>query len=268
MSAPLFADDYQMKHAGRREAGMRNWRLPGGALLAVMMIAVAGLGASHLSDPRTLPIRHVRINGEFRHLSPAALQEAASDVVRGGFFNVNVETVRAALLREPWVRDVAVRRVWPDSLSLHVTEQIPVAQWGDEGLLNGDAQRFAPERGTWPAGLPVIAGPAGAEPAMLEQYRYMDGALARHGLKVARVDLNERRSWSLTVADGPEVILGRRDAVSRFDRFTTVLPGHLLESLARIAVVDMRYTNGFAVRWKEEGISELKAGGEEHGEKE
>lgn len=266
MSAPLFADDYQLKHAGRAGETGRNWRLPGGALLAILVIAGFGLGAAHLSDPHTLPIRHVRINGEFRHLSPASLQEAARDVVRGGFFSVNVDTVRATLLREPWVRDVSVRRVWPDALSLHVTEQVPVARWGDSGLLNGDAQVFTPGRDTWPGGLPRISGPAGAEAVMLERYRYMDGALSQLNLKVASVDLDERRSWSLALEQGPAIVLGRRDAASRFDRFTTVLPGHLLESLARIEVVDMRYTNGFTVRWKEEGVSELKAGGEEHGE--
>lgn len=266
MSAPLFADDYQLQQDGRREIGRWSWRLPGGALFAILVTLALGSAVSHVHDPGTLPIRHVRINGEFRHLSPASLQEAASDVVRGGFFNVNVDTVRAALMREPWVQDVIVRRVWPDSLSLHVTEQVPVARWADSALLNDKAQTFAPERGTWPSGLPRISGPAGAESTLFEQYRRMTAALEPLGLKVARVDLDERRSWSLTIERGPEVILGRRESMSRFDRFTTVLPGHLLETLERIAVVDMRYTNGFAVGWKDGGTSELTAVREEHGE--
>jgi cell division protein FtsQ len=265
MSAPLLAEDYPVQQGGRH-TGQRNWRLPGGVLFAILIAVALGLGALHVLDPRTLPIRHVRINGEFRHLSPAAMQEAASGVVRGGFFNVNVDAVRAALLREPWVRNVTVRRVWPDALSLQVTEQVPVARWGDAGLLNGDAAVFAPEPSTWPDGLPLFSAPAGAESMMLKRYRHMADTLAGLGLKVARVHLDERRSWSLTVEGGPEVILGRRDSVSRFDRFATVLPGHLLETLDRVTVVDMRYTNGFAVRWREAGNSELRTVREEHGE--
>lgn len=266
MSAPLFADDYQLQ-GGRPEVGRLSWRLPGGALFVILVTLTLGSALSHLLDPGTLPIRYVRINGEFRHLSPASLQEAASDVVRGGFFNVNVDTVRAVLMREPWVRDVIVRRVWPDSLSLHVAEQVPVARWADAALLNDAAQIFAPDPATWPSGLPRISGPAGTESALLEQYRHMTAALAPLRLKVARVDLNERRSLSLTIEQGPEVVLGRKDSMNRFDRFTTVLPGHLLETLARIAVVDMRYTNGFAVRWKGGAASELTEAREEHGEK-
>jgi cell division protein FtsQ len=254
----LFADDYQL----RRE------RPSGGVLFAILTAITLALAALHVLDPRTLPIRHVRINGEFLHLSPASLQEVASDVVRGGFFNVNVDTVRAVLLKEPWVRDVTVRRVWPDALSLHVVEQVPVARWGDAGLLNGDAQLFTPERITWPDGLPRISGPDGTEPVMLGQYRYMNEALGRHGMKVERVDLDGRRSWSLAIGGGPQVVLGRRDAIERFDRFTTVLPGHLMETLPRVAVVDMRYTNGFAVRWKDARGSEPIGVREAHGQEE
>jgi cell division protein FtsQ len=265
MSAPLIAEAYPLHDAGGRPTP-RHWRLSGGVLFAILVAAALGLGASHLLDPRTLPIRHVRVNGEFLHLSPASLQEAASDVVRGGFFNVNVEAVRAALLREPWVREVTVRRVWPDALSVHVTEQVPAARWGDAGLLNGDAEPFAPEPDTWPSGLPRLLGPPGAESALLEEYRYMSAALAGPGLKVAQVDLSERRSWSLTLDGGPKIVLGRRDARSRFDRFSMALPGHLLDALPRIAVVDLRYTNGFAVRWKGAEIPEHTAVQETHGE--
>lgn len=265
MSAPLFADDYQLKPAGMQAGAERNWKYTGGALFFVLLAAALGFAATHLLDPRTLPVRHVRINGEFRHLSPASLQDTASDVVRGGFFNVNVDAVRAVLLREPWVRDVTVRRVWPDSLSLHVTEQVPVARWSDAALLNADAERFAPERSTWPDGLPLISGPDGAESLMLDRYRYIEAALAARGLGVARLDLDERRSWSLTLEQGPRIILGRREYMNRFDRYTMVLPGHILDSLRRIEVMDMRYTNGFAVRWRDAGRPQFTTGREDHG---
>ncbi len=68
-----------------------------------------------------------------------------TDKVRGGFFNLDVDAVRLALLGEPWVSEVTVKRIWPDALRVIVIEQIPVVRWGDSGLLNPAGEYFAPE---------------------------------------------------------------------------------------------------------------------------
>src|SRR5690606_35640605 len=148
-----------------------------------MVLLAAALAAAfvYLSDPRALPIRYVRVKGDFRHLSPALLERTAGEVVRGGFFNVNVETVRATLLAEPWVKGVTVRRTWPDGLALYVREQVPVARWGDAALLNRDAEVFVPARESWPEGLPALTGPEGTEALVLERWRYVQQELDGYG---------------------------------------------------------------------------------------
>lgn len=263
MSAPLLVDEIRPRPAARTAPAER--RVPAGMLFTLLLGVLLALAMAHVLDPRTLPIRHVRINGEFRHLAPAALQAAASDAVRGGFFNVNVDAVRLQLMREPWVRDVTVRRVWPDTLSLQVVEQEPIARWGEAALLNAQALRFAPDRASWPQGLPQLGGPDGSEALLLRRFRTMQQALAPHGLLLDRLELDERRSWTLGIRAGPRVILGRRDYLSRFERFSTVIPGYVRDNLGRMAVVDMRYTNGFAVRWKQTAPAATTRQGE-HGE--
>lgn len=93
-------------------------------------------------DPMTLPIRHVSINGDFNHLSTVLLQERASKVVRGGFFNVNVESIQNVVSEDPWVKDILVRRIWPDRIMVDIKEQEAVAKWKDNALLNHDAMIF------------------------------------------------------------------------------------------------------------------------------
>ncbi|MEX2354049.1 MAG: hypothetical protein WD709_07670, partial [Gammaproteobacteria bacterium] len=74
-----------------------------GLVFTLAVIGLLGFGAMKLMDPATLPVRHVSVSGDFIHLSPFSLERRVSDVVRGGFFNVNVDTIKQTLIQEPWV---------------------------------------------------------------------------------------------------------------------------------------------------------------------
>lgn len=250
MTARVSVDGLQIRpeRPSRPQPAQARHRI--GVVFTAGLAFLVVVAVQYLLDPRTLPIRHVQMNGEFRHLSPPVLQEIAEHVVRGGFFNVNVEVIRGALLDEPWVRHVTVRRVWPDSLSVYVQEQIPVARWGERALLNDQGELFAPAVDAFPEGLPILRGPNGTHAEMLARFRFIEHALAQHRQRAAMMTLSDRRAWSFVLAQGTTVILGRRDFLGRFERFTAIIPDFLVGSLDRIDAVDMRYTNGFAVRWK------------------
>lgn len=223
-------------------------RIPAPYALALLVLLGVLL---HVLDSETLPIRRVRVSGEFRHLAPHELQRIAEDVVRGGFFNVNVVAIQRRLSAEPWVAGVSVRRNWPDGIDLQVTERRPIARWGENALLDGSGNPFAPPAASFPAGLPVLQGPEGSEAVVLETFHKVQEKIAGPGIRIAAITLNPRRSWSFVIADGPTVVLGRQDVDRRLDRFAVALSKHLFPYLARIAAVDTRYTNGVAVRWND-----------------
>lgn len=219
------------------------------ALLAALL-GLSAWGVTVLRDPATLPLKTVRVEGAFTHVSKQELQQAVTDAVSGGFLTVNVAAIRAAAQRLPWVRDASVRRVWPDALRVNVTEQIPVANWGGQGLVNADGEIFTPPAASFPPNLPELRGPQGSAPAVLAQYRAMDKTLAPLGLRIARLELDERRAWRATLDNGMELMLGRADAYARLLRFAQVYHGLLAAQAPRVARVDLRYSNGLAVRWK------------------
>ena len=62
--------------------------------------------------------------------------------------------------------------------------------------------------------------------------------------------LSERGSWSLSTAGGAQIVLGdRTQAGKRLRRFLDVYPQVMAGHADAFAYVDLRYTNGFAVRW-------------------
>lgn len=221
-----------------------------GSLVVLVFISLLVWGGMTLSDPDTLPIKQVRIEGDFTRLSPVDLQLLVTDKVRGGFFNLDVDAVRLALLDEPWVSEVTVKRIWPDALRVIVIEQVPVVRWGDSGLLNHAGEYFAPEITTIPVVLPLLSGPVGSEVNLLNRFNMMQERIQAIGFNIASITLNERRAWSFQLKNGIKVVLGRRDFEDRFNRVLTLIPTTISGRIEQTESIDMRYTNGFSILWK------------------
>ena len=217
----------------------------------VFMIVATVIGivwiARELSDPTALPIRRVMVEGEFKHLTTEHVQHAVIDAVHAGFFGVDVADIRRLLQDEAWIRDANVSRMWPDGLHVTIVEQIPVARWGDYGLLNERADVFVPSVEDLPRDLVQLNGPLGSEQEVLERFGYIRAQLADVGLKSVGLTLSDRRAWTITTEGGHEILLGRRDLEERLARFKWGYSKGLNAAWERIGHVDMRYTNGFAV---------------------
>jgi len=217
----------------------------------LIMIVATVIGmvwlARELSDPAALPIRRVMVEGEFKHLTTEHVQRAVVGAVHAGFFGVDVTDIRRLLQDEAWIRDANVSRMWPDGLHVTIVEQIPVARWGDYGLLNERADIFVPAPEDLPRDLVQLNGPLGSEQEVLERFGYIRAQLATIGLKVVALSLSDRRAWTITTDGGHEILLGRRSLEERLARFKWGYTKGLNAAWERIGHVDMRYTNGFAV---------------------
>jgi len=230
------------------------------------VVGIVALGACivPLRDvwPKILPIKQVEIAGEFTHLSPSELETSATDLIRGGFISVSVAAIKRELVQEEWISKVAVRRVWPDRLMIYITEHEPVALWGDNSLLSSEAVIFSPPQDSFPAALPALRGPQGSARAVLQKYLLLQQELAQLNLELEALTLTERRAWQFSMVNGPLVLLGRKDLEGRFERFFDFAIPYQSDRLSRAASIDMRYTNGFAVRWTGESGRTIPGRGE------
>lgn len=202
-----------------------------------------------LPVPEILPIKRVQISGNFVHLSPAELEKKATEIIQGGFMTVNVAGIKRELLQEEWINVVSVRRVWPDGLLIFITEHEPVARWGSNALISNEAAVFSPAETSFPQGLPFLSGPRGSEKAVLEKYEFLKAELRRWDLEIDMLVLTERRAWQFRLANGPAVLLGKKDVDGRINRFFNFAIPYHADRLLQAGTIDMRYTNGFAVKW-------------------
>ncbi len=204
---------------------------------------------SHLHISNYFPIQTVRVYG-VNHLDQREVQAVISPLVEHGFFATNVEYIRDRMLQMPWVSDIFVRRNWPDQVSITVVEQTPVAEWNHQGLLSGTGAIFTPNRDTYPQQLPHFVGPDGKHVLMLEYATQMNRLLMPLHVKIAYLEMTPYLTWKVVLNNGVTVQIGHKDILTRLQHFVRVYPKIIGQRAAEVDSIDLRYSNGIAVRWK------------------
>jgi cell division protein FtsQ len=229
-------------------AGVRR-TLAATGLLAGLAVAALPL-AGDLVERQVLS---VRIAGEFQHVAREALEASVRrNLAAGGFFAVDVEGVRRAALALPWVREVTVRRVWPDSIHIAVVERVAVARWNQDALLEDDGSMFTPTEGAGRYPLARLEGPSGSHLRVLGEYKRLATGLAMLGGGVTRVSLSARGQWEIEFGNGLTLVPATPLDAAALQDFARALPGILGDRFERAARIDLRYANGFAVRWRDD----------------
>ncbi|MCY1212145.1 Cell division protein FtsQ [compost metagenome] len=219
-----------------------------------VMLVVLGFGAYEAAQ-RVLPyadrpIAKVNVQGDLSYISQEAVQQRIAPFIAASFFSIDLAGMRRELEQMPWIAHAEVRRVWPDQVMVRLEEQLPIARWGDEALLNNQGQAFAPRELAHYEQLPQLWGPQRAQEQVMQQYQMLSQMLRPLGFSIVRLELRERGSWFLSTGQGVELLLGRDHLVEKMRRFISIYEKTLKDQIANIERVDLRYPNGLAVAWR------------------
>ncbi len=238
----------RMKLPALGAVGLR--RLKAAVALPVAALACYGVGkgAQLVLDQ---PVRELEVHGTFQRVTAIQVEAAVAEALNAGFLTVDLEALRERVQALDGVDGVNVSRSWPDKLIVRVTEHQAAARWGEHGLLNVRGELFTEHSQHAFPELPSLAGPPGTERDVARRYLAVRGKLAEADLALESLTLDERGSWRLVLASGQEIRLGRRDIDERLYRFFDVVAPALASELPRVEYVDLRYTNGFAVGWRD-----------------
>lgn len=195
-------------------------------------------------------IMAIDVRGELVGENRNALERHVGDWIGRSYFATDLAEVKTALEQRPWVASAAVRRVWPDRLVVDVRERKPLAYWNNEQLVSRTGRLFAPANRDVAGRLPLLAGPDDRVRDVIDMARHLSESLAAEEIGFAGLALEERGAWTLRLANGIEVALGRDQVEQRFERFLIVYRDQLAPRADQVTRVDARYSNGVAVQWK------------------
>lgn len=219
------------------------------ALFAAAFVFIAYATVYYAVRLPGFPLREVRITHELAHVTSDQIEAIVAHELNGNFFTLDLEHTRAAFEKLPWVRNVNVRRQWPDRLDVTLEEHVPLGRWGDAALVNTYGETFA---AAYDPKLPLFVGPPGSAKEIAIQYGYFQRSLGAIELTPVQVEVSARRAWRVRIASGITLELGRDSIEARLDRFIAVYARTVGSLQRRLTYVDLRYPNGFAV-----GIPEL-----------
>ena len=213
------------------------------ALATVLLLYALLFLVVHLP---VFPLRKVDVKGELHHVNREQVQFIVAREMKGNFFTLDLNRTRAAFEKLPWVRNVNVRRHWPDRLEVAIEEHVVLARWGGTALVNTHGELF---KAASNALLPEFNGPEDSASEVTRHYADFTRLLKPLNLAPTRMTLSERRALELKLNNGLVVELGRDKVRERLEKFVGVYERTVAKLPQAVAYADLRYPNGFAVRY-------------------
>jgi cell division protein FtsQ len=214
------------------------------AVAATSVVALLAAGGWYGYD-RVVnrPVRDVVFTGDLGPVPKDVLEEFARELTKRTA-GTSLASVRENAKRIPWVRDAAVRRLWPDSIEVRLEAYRALARWNAKALVSPAGEIFA---AATDAPLPSFQGPDALAPSIVATWPMLAAALAPLGSALREMHVSPRGAWDVVLESGVRLVLGHEDIVPRARRFAAAWP-QLVARGVDTKYADLRYPNGFALR--------------------
>jgi cell division protein FtsQ len=214
-------------------------------MLTLALVLVTGSAVHVVVHSPLFELRHVQLVGAVSQTTREQVAEIVRRDIRGNLVTLDIDAARTAFERLPWARAVMVRRHWPGQLEVTLEEHIALARWGDSALVNTHGEVF---NASYAGYLPVFSGPPESVKEIAIQYEYFRSVLAPIARVPTRVSVSARHAWQIQLDGGTVLELGRDQAEARLARLASVYDQTVARLNRPIEYIDLRYSNGFAVR--------------------
>ena len=189
------------------------------------------------------PVRDVVFTGDLERVPKDVLEEFARELTKRKV-GTSLASVRENARRIPWVRDAAVRRLWPDSIEVRLEAYRALARWNGKGLVSPGGEIF---NAASDAALPSFQGPDALAPAIVATWPMLVAAVVPLGSAIQELHVSPRGAWDVVLESGLRLVLGHEDVVVRARRFAAAWP-QIVARGVDTKYADLRYANGFALR--------------------
>ncbi len=227
-----------------------NWKLTAWAMIPVLLLAGFLYARHWINDSSHLRITNVEVIGDIQHTDRQTIQGIIEPFIKTNLHLLDASALEDELEFEPWIRSVAIIKRWPSDLVVEITEQSPVAFWGDDRLVNHLGEIFDASLPSQKGVMPLLYNPEDKGLEMIRQYKMIQQWFKTAPIGVNEFIINARGSWRIRLTNGWQVEIGKMEQERRIKRFLVAYKKELASKADKVKKVDLRYTNGLAVSWK------------------
>ena len=216
-------------------------------LITVAIVVIAGVWGVKKID--NVSIKTIEIQSALTNVNKSDVRNIAATYIQDGFFTVNLSRFEDELNEISWVYKAKIKRQWPGKLAIRIIEQVPVFRWGDSQLLNGDGHVFAVSNVNEFSHLPLLYGVEGREQYLMSLYKRYQEQFKRMHASILEIEEDARYDKKITLANNISINVGREHAERQIERCLYSFAMFSKAERAAISSIDLRHSNGFAVRW-------------------
>ncbi|MBV45247.1 MAG: hypothetical protein CML87_05310 [Rhodobiaceae bacterium] len=196
------------------------------------------------------PIELINVNGDLKRVSIKSINNHTNNLLNKGFLSFNASEVKEKIESLDWVESAEIIRVWPNKIDIRIMEESLLGIWNDDLILNSSGKLYVVDQRSIPANLPRLIGPKGSEKDVMNLFIQINNLLTGRGLYLEALTLDTRGSWSFTIKPKIEIKLGKTEINQKLERFFLALDQSLLAKINKVSYIDLRYSEGLAVAWK------------------
>ena len=220
------------------------------ALVVIAGVAWGGFQAWKLwLDHKHGALIQIDLINPSRRVTQEAMQTLLKPYSGLSFWQLDLPVIRRVVESHAWVSKAEVYRYWPNRLKIEITEQIAIARWGDTEVINQRGELFQPDSMQGLETLIQLSSLTAKPKDVLIMLRDMLAVINPYGLHIRQLTQLADGSWQVFLISGDEGYLPARDAMLSLKRLLA-LYGSIPEQENSKMRIDLRYRDGFAVKWQ------------------
>lgn len=200
-------------------------------------------------DVITQPITKVTVRGNLQYTNNEQIKAITQPFLQQRLSAVDVTSLQQQLKRLPWIKNVNIRKIWPNTLELQFSEKQPLAVWNGHWIVDIEGNSFFPDE-IPNLQLVELNSQFNQEKLVLKQYLTFANNLQIANIPIKQVNITKNGETTIVVGDNTRVLLGGGDVIAKLDNFIR-LKRTVIDKSDKMAVkIDLRYSNGAAIKWK------------------
>jgi len=197
-------------------------------------------------------VTEISINNDLKQVEASSIAKILNREEYAYLLEIDVTKLQNEIKKLNWVKQVEIRKKWPNTIEVLIEEYLPIARINkkllvDSGVLIGANNLKEMNE------LPLLNFKTKRSNTeyleIVKRYKSIQKSFMSIGIIVDSLDISESLAWTINTSNKIKIKIGRKQHVQRVNRLISTL--HFIEIFETVKTIDLRYNNGYAVDRKE-----------------